>query len=68
MMITPQTSWITMIITHINEKAGVLHSYYHLIQLRVKSSTYRFSFSDSKSIKNSWNVMDAIIFNKTLSI
>lgn len=47
-MITPQASGIAMIITHINEKPEVLHSYYHLIQLRVKSSTCGFSFSDSK--------------------
>lgn len=33
-MITPQASKITKIITHINENAEVLHSYYHLIQLK----------------------------------
>lgn len=32
-MITPQASGIAVIITHINEKAEALHSYYHILQL-----------------------------------
>lgn len=66
-MITPQASRIAMIITHINEKAEGLHSYYHVVQLRIKSSACGFRCCDSKWVENSLNVMDVIIFNKALS-